>query len=152
MAIHAMDVPAPIRGTPEEERDRHMFLEVEKILEKNPQARVLVYGGSNHTAKIGRVDQRQILGARLCERYGKETVSIKVLSPDDPMWGRMKQERIFVFGKPVVIHLTSSWPDPTRLFRFWGWQVDRSGGVSADAAYDYAVWWPTARKGSRGGK
>ncbi len=155
--ICAVDVPHPVRDTAEEERDRHMFSGIEQTIQANPKHRVLVHAGANHTAKSGwvEVNTREgdavpmpILGARLRERYAKGVVSIKILSPDDPLWKILKQEG--AFKDPVVIPLTSQWPDPQSLFSFWRWHSGQPNGAArADAAYDYVVWWPTSRDGKR---
>lgn len=152
-----VDVPSPVRNTAEEERDLHMFSGIERAIEADRQNRVLVYAGAGHAGKAGSINYKtkegrlvlqQIFGARLHERYGEEVVSIKILSPDDPMWVKTKNQTLFT--DPVVIPLTSEWPNPTGLFYFWQSHPDASGRAgTADAVFDYVVWWPTSRSGRK---
>lgn len=152
-----MDVPQPVRNTAEEDRDSHMFSVIERIVEANRQNRVLVYAGAGHLGKVGLIEYKtkdgnavllQILGARLRARYGDEVVSLKILSPDDPMWSKLKTRSPFT--DPVVIPLTPEWPDPVGLFYFWQSHPDASGRAgTADAVFDYAIWWPTSRSGRK---
>ncbi|MBI5385180.1 MAG: hypothetical protein HZA90_10890 [Verrucomicrobia bacterium] len=157
----AVDVPHPVRNVAEEERDRHMFTRIEQILEASPSHRVLVHCGNSHAAKCGLLElptraggklPQPTLGARLCRRYPGQVVSIHVISRYDPMWWQIQKEAPFL--SPVVIPASPRWPDAASLgLPLWGlplWHPDSPGRtVSAKAIFDYVVWWPTSRAGTR---
>ena len=157
-----LDVPHPIRNVAEEERDRHMFNCIEALVEATPNARILVYCGSSHGARCGileyptRTGDRQsipTLGALLSRRYPGKVVSVAVLFRYDPMWWQVKNDA--PFNNPVVIPTSSRWPDVLSL-GLPLWQLPRwdsgspGSSVSAKAVFDYLVWWPTSRAGTRG--
>lgn len=153
----AVDVPHPVRNIAEAERDRYMFTQIEELIEASSSHRVLVHCGASHNRKSGVNDlptregstvPQPTLGALLCERYPGSVVSIKVLSPHDPIWRRIKDEALF--QNPVVIPTTIRWPNPQGLFSLYRWHPDPSGrDSSAKSVYDYLVWWPTSRDGKR---
>lgn len=153
----AVDVPHPVHNVAETERDRHMFTRIEALIEGSPAHRVLMHCGAGHNPKSGVNHLRTreggtiaqpTLGALLCARYPGSVVSIRVLSPRDPSWRRIKDEALF--QNPVVIPTTIDWPGPRELFSFHSWHPGPSGhDSSAKSVYDYLVWWPTSRDGRR---
>jgi hypothetical protein len=162
MRVCAVDVPHPIRNVAEEERDRHMFNCIEALVEATPNARILVHCGNGHGAKCGILEyptraggRHSIppLGALLCRRYPGKVVSIDVLSRYDPMWWQVKNDA--PFDSPVAIPTSSRWPNVLSL-GLPLWQLPRwnsgspGSSVSAKAVFDYLVWWPTSRAGTRG--
>ncbi len=152
----AVDVPHPVRNVAEEERDRHMFKCIEALMEATPNSRVLVHCGDGHAAKCGLLEYptraggkqwEPTLGALLCRRYPGTVVAIDVLSPYDPTWSQIKNEA--PFQTPVAIP-ASIWPDASAL-GLSTWHSDSpSKPVGGKAVFDYLVWWPTSRAGTRG--
>lgn len=160
IVVRPIDMPRPkiafVQDGVAPQRDRHMFDQVEKILAADGNARVLVYCGALHAAKcgLGRVptkegDKVQVptLGAMLHERHSARLVSVKILSPNDPMWRELYRRRIF--PQPVAIRLTPEWPELGKLvLRDDDYPDAASATKSIAQAYDYAVWWPTSRAGT----
>lgn len=160
LQVCAMDVPHPVRNTAEEERDRHMFDRIVALIEASPSHRVLVHCGDSHGAKCGLMEyptraggkqSQPPLGAQLCRRYPGKVISIDVLSHYNPVWWQIKNEA--PFPGPVVIPASIRWPNVSSLgLPIWQlplWHPDSGESVSAKAVFDYVVWWPTSRPGTR---
>jgi erythromycin esterase-like protein len=162
LQVCVVDVPHPVRNVAEEERDLHMFHRIGALVEANPGSRIPIHCGDGHAAKCGLLEyatraggkeSKPTLGARLCRRYPGKVVSIDVVSRYDPMWWQIKNES--PFQSPVVSPVSNRWPDASSLgLPLWGlphWHPDSADRpVTAKAVFDYVVWWPTSRAGTRG--
>jgi len=154
--VWLIDVPQPVRSTAEERRDQHMAERIAAAFASRNDARVLVCVGADHAAKTGtdmypdgrgRLIDQEPLGALLRERFGNDGVAlVKVLSPADRLWERMRRCRRF--DSPVALRLTPSMGEAQRLFRFYGWRPSAARSAGSEV-FDYVVWWPTCRRITR---
>jgi hypothetical protein len=156
-----IDLPRPKIAYVEDgvahQRDRHMLEQVEQVLRSDSNNRVLVYCGALHAAKCGEWAcptkegskvQVPTLGAMLCDRDAASVASVRVLAPADPMWKELARAKAFT--GPVAIRLTMHWPELGKLVFCGDDYPDPASASKCIAhAYDYVVWWPTSRPGTR---
>ena len=155
--VRCMDVKHPVHSTAEEGRDRHMFEHVRAILEESPRNRVLVHMGAAHAVKCGSLGEPNAGGGReylatlgnlLVNAYGGEVYSVKVLWDGDPVWSALRKR--LRREEPVAFRLGEKSGDARAMFWVYSWwRSDRAGRTRADEVFDFVVWYPTCRPGTR---
>ena len=155
ITVRLIDVKSPVHGTLEEQRDEHMFGQIESILATSEGSRVLAYVGADHAVRSGffHYDSKErsrvpapILGPMLHRRHPGQVASIKVLHHGDPLWQKLAEAKAFT--GPVAIRLTAAWTRPLKLIKVQAWRPD-PGTRTADQIFDYLIWWPTSRPGTK---